>query len=120
MTRLKAALLLITHNLRELLIAIDQAGNVIVCTLTLQTGYSDETLSAHCWRAYRDDKPWGRILMPPIDWLFSWQKPDPKYRDEQGNVITGHCRRAYLKEQARDYMPPEYRKTEGASPERSA
>lgn len=47
--------------------------------------------------------------MPMIDWLFSWQKLDPVFKDEAGNPITGHCRRAYEKEKARDYLPPEYR-----------
>jgi hypothetical protein len=47
--------------------------NVLVCTLTWRVGYSDETLSAHCWRSYRDGRVWGRWFMPPIDWLFSWQ-----------------------------------------------
>ena len=104
-----AKLRIVLLNGRELLVAIDQALNVIVCTITLQTGYSDETLSAHCWRSYRDGKVWGRLFMPPIDWLFSWQKADPQFKDEAGNVITGHCRRAYCKEKARDYLPPEYR-----------
>lgn len=105
----KAALILIGHNLREFLIALDQALNVVVCALTMQVGYSDETLSAHCWRAYRERKVFGRFFMPPIDWLFSWQKPIPEFLDETGAAITGHCRRAYCKEKARDYLPPEYR-----------
>lgn len=106
---MKETLLLTLRNLRELAVSLDQALNVVICTLGLQQGYSDETMSAHCWRAYRDGKPWGRLLMPPIDWLFSWQANDPQYRDADGNVITGHCRRAYEKERARDYLPPEYR-----------
>jgi hypothetical protein len=104
--------MLFLRNLREFLVALDQALNVIVCMLTWQQAFSDETLSAHCWRSYRDGKIWGRILMPPIDLLFSWQKADPQFKDEKGNVITGHCRRAYCKEKARLYMPVEYR--EGA------
>jgi hypothetical protein len=96
-------------NLRELLVALDQFLNVLVCLIGGQIGYSDETLSAHCWRVYRDGKPWGRILMPPIDWMFSWQKADEQYTDEEGAVITGHCRRAFMKEKARSYLPPDYR-----------
>ena len=46
--------------------------------------------------------------MPPIDFMFSWQKPDAAYADKNGPV-TGHCYRAYLKEKARSYLPPEYR-----------
>jgi len=102
-------LALLLHNGRELLVAIDQAANVIVSTLTLRRGYSDETLSAHAWRSYRAKKVWGRVFLPLIDLLFAWQKPDPQYRDESGQPITSHCRRAYEKERARQYLPPEYR-----------
>ena len=97
------------HNLREFLVALDQACNVLVCLLTLRRGWSDETLSAHCWRSYRDGKFFGLLLMPPIDWLFAWQKADPQYTDEAGNVITSHCRRSWCKEKARAYLPPDYR-----------
>lgn len=96
-------------NLREILVALDQLANVLLCTIGLQRAWSDETLSAHCWRAYRDGKPWGRIFMPPIDLLFSWQAVDPSIKDENGVPIKGHCQRAFGKERARDYLPPEYR-----------
>lgn len=109
MQSIRAALLLTLLNLRELLVALDQFFNVIVGLLTLRQAWSDETLSAHCWRSYRDGKLWGRILMPPIDWMFSWQKPDPVFVDEAGEPIKGHCRRAYAKELARMYSPPEER-----------
>jgi hypothetical protein len=100
-------------NLRELLIAVDQCFNVLVCLIGFQRGYSDESLSAHAWRAYRDGKPWGLLLMPPIDLLFFWQKPDPSYVDERGKPVEGHCRRAFLKERDRAYLPPEYRTEPG-------
>lgn len=106
---MKAALLLSMRNLREVLISIDQLLNVLLSLLTFRPAWSDETLSAHCWRSYRDGLVFGRLLMPPIDWLFSWQSRDEVFLDENGAPITGHCRRAYLKEKARDYMPPEYR-----------
>jgi hypothetical protein len=86
--------------------------NVLVGILTLQQAYSDETLSAHCWRSFRDGKIWGRMFMPPIDLMFSWQHPNPEVTDDKGNPAVGHCHRAYLKEKQRDYLPPEYR-TEG-------
>jgi hypothetical protein len=108
-TRLKAALVLTLLNLREFLIAVDQGLNVVVCILTMRRAWSDETLSAHCWRSYKEGKLWGRFLMPPIDWLFSRQAVDPSIKDEAGQPIKGHCRRAYEKEKARDYLPPEYR-----------
>jgi hypothetical protein len=97
---------LIFHNLQQALIALDCLANVLVSTLTGNEGFATETLSAHAWRAR--DKPLGRFFIPPIDWLFSWQKPDPAYSDENGPV-TGHCRRAFLKERARSYLPAEYR-----------
>lgn len=103
------ALRLTLQNLREILIAIDQLANVVLCTIGLERAWSDETLSSHCWRAYRGGKPWGRILMPLIDWLFSWQAVDVEIKDEAGVPIKGHCRRAFQKERARDYLPPEYR-----------
>jgi hypothetical protein len=113
MNFLRAKFQITLANLREVLIAIDQLGNVLLCTIGFQQSWSDETLSAHTWRLYRDGKPWGRILMPVIDWMFSWQKSDPAFTDEAGNVITGHCHRAYLKEKQRDYLPPEYRTAKG-------
>ena len=97
------------HNLIQALIALDCVANVLVSTLTLREGYATETLSAHCWRSYREGKLWGRLLMPPIDLMFSWQETDPLYVDESGAAITGHCRRAFEKEKARAYLPPAYR-----------
>jgi hypothetical protein len=108
---MKPYLITLLLNLRELLVAIDQFLNVLVCLVGGRIGYSDETLSAHCWRSFREGKFWGRVCMPPIDWMFSWQKSDPAYVDDSNVPITGHCRRAYEKEKARDYLPPEYRKT---------
>lgn len=96
------------HNAVQFAVALDQALNVIVGTLTGRQAYCDESLSAHCWRSYRDGKVWGKLFMPPIDLLFSWQKPDPEIT-EDGVPIEGHCRRAYMKEKMRRYMPPEYR-----------
>lgn len=96
-------------NLRELAVSFDQFVNVFLATLTGRVGSSDETLSAHCWRSYRDGRIWGHLFMPPIDWMFSWQTPDPKYLDELSKPVTGHCRRAYLKEKARAYLPADYR-----------
>jgi hypothetical protein len=94
-------------NLRELAVSVDQSFNVLACTVTLQQAYSDESLSAHAWRA--QEKPFGRFFRPVIDTLFSWQRPDPDFKDESGNPITSHCRRAFEKERARRYSPPEER-----------
>jgi hypothetical protein len=109
MNWIKAKVVLTFLNLRELLIALDQMANVLVCTIGFQQSWSDETMSAHIWRLYRDGKFWGRVLLPIADWIFSWQKVDPHFVDDKGNVVTSHCHRAYLKERERDYLPPEYR-----------
>jgi hypothetical protein len=92
---------MLLHNVREFLVAFDQMANVLVSMLTFRRGYSDETLSAHAFRSYRDGKVWGRIFLPIIDFLFSWQKQEPG--------VSGHCHGAYLKEKARAYLPAEYR-----------
>jgi len=73
------------------------------------TNFADETLSAHAFRAHRRGRIWARLLMPVIDLLFAWQKPDPAFRDDAGQVVTAHCHRAYLKERRGHGLPPEYR-----------
>lgn len=79
----------------QLFIAIDQLLNVLITPL--QAGaYADETMSSRAYRMHRDGRPWGRVLMPVIDLLFRWQ-------------IAEHCRHAYIKEQARLQLPPEFR-----------
>ena len=81
--------------LYELFIACDQLLNVLITPL--QGGaFADETMSSRTYRMHRDGRPWGRILMPIIDWLFAWQVPE-------------HCKQAYLKERARVHLPPEFR-----------
>lgn len=76
-------------------VAIDQLVNVLA-TPFHRGAWADETLSARAYRAHRDGKPWGRLLMPAIDLLFRWQG-------------LGHCRAAYDKEAARLHSPPETR-----------
>lgn len=79
----------------ELFIAVDQLANVLITPLH-SGAYADETMSSRAYRMDRDGKPWGRVLRPVIDALFCWQGP-------------GHCRGAYLKEQERIQLPPEFR-----------
>jgi len=104
---------------RETFLVIDQLLNAVLLGLAalvmaVVTGnpqnpaYSDETLSAHAWRAEKRDKPWGKFFRPVIDWMFLWQKPDPTIA-VNGVVVTGHCQRAYLKEKLKRGLPPEYR-----------
>jgi hypothetical protein len=102
---------IILHNAQQALIALDCLANVLICTLTGNEGYATETLSAHAWRAR--EKPLGRALRPLIDLLFSWQKPDPQYLNDAGEVVAGHCERAFIKERDGAYLPLEYRVSKG-------
>lgn len=77
-------------------IAFDQLVNALIPPLDGTVSYADETLSARCYRAHRDGKIMGRVLMPVIDLLFFWQGP-------------GHCKNAYIKEFERKNYPDEYR-----------
>ena len=77
-------------------IAFDQLVNALIPPLDGTVSYADETLSARCYRAHRDGKVLGRLLMPVIDLLFIWQGPD-------------HCKNAYIKEFERKNYPDEYR-----------
>lgn len=79
----------------QLFIALDQLLNVLITPLQVGA-YADETMSSRAYRMHRDGKPWGRVLMPIIDFLFAWQTPE-------------HCKHAYLKERARVQLPPEFR-----------
>ena len=76
-------------------IAFDQLVNALIPPLDGTVSYADETLSARCYRAHRDGKIMGRVLMPVIDLLFFWQGP-------------GHCKNAYIKEFSRKNYPDEY------------
>lgn len=76
------------------MIAIDQLINVMI-TPFMASAWADETLSARAYRAERDQKLFGKIFRPMIDWMFFWQ--------------IGHCEQAYEREQERMHVPPEYR-----------
>lgn len=118
-SRTSAALAAMIDLGREFLIGFDQLANALTGVLKVLAAlisgerqapaYADETLSARTWRAARRGKTVGLIARPVIDFLFAWQKPDPAIKDERGAVVTGHCHRAYLKEQLRRGLPPEYR-----------
>lgn len=88
------------HWAVQLFIACDQLLNVLVTPLGAGA-WADETLSCRAYRMWRDGKPWGRIWMPVIDFLFSWQALPPG--------AIGHCHGAYLKERQRYNLPPEMR-----------
>lgn len=80
----------------QVFIAFDQLVNTLIPPLDGTIGWADETLSARCYRAHRDGKVLGRLLMPVIDLLFIWQGP-------------GHCKNAWQKELDRKNFPEEYR-----------
>lgn len=94
---------------RQVGIALDQLLNAIIPPVEGCLSYADETLSARCWRSYRDGRIAGRYVMPIFDAMFSWQSLDPLIVDEYKVPIRGHCRRAYWKEVQRRNEPPEYR-----------
>ena len=88
------------HWLIQLFIAVDQLLNVLVTPFSVGA-WADETLSCRAYRMWRDGKPWGRIFMPVIDFLFAWQELPPG--------ALGHCHGAYIKERQRYNLPPEMR-----------
>ena len=91
-------------------IAIDQLLNVFPCF-----GYADETLSARAYRASKNNRYPGKLLMPLIDLLFLWQADDDEVNALAGRTITRHCERAYWKEVLRRSLPPEYRNADSQS-----
>ncbi|MGX5662246.1 hypothetical protein [Diaphorobacter nitroreducens] len=80
----------------QVFIAVDQLANALIPPIDGTLSYADETLSARAYRAHRDGKILGKLLMPVIDLLFFWQG-------------KGHCYNAYLKEHRRANLPSEYR-----------
>lgn len=82
------------HNLKQLLIALDQLANVLVSIFTGNKSWSDETLSARAWRHKLDgSRSWPAWV---IDHLFFWQ--------------DAHCKTAYESEIERRQLPPSMRK----------
>lgn len=89
-------------------IAVDQLINALWPSfLWGHLSFADETLSARTWRGARSAKRIPMLLLPVIDFLFSWQTAD--LNDEDGTPIASHCHRAYEKEKMRRGLPPEYR-----------
>jgi len=85
-------------------IAIDQLLNVFPCF-----GYADETLSARSYRAWKNGRYPGKLMMPFIDFLFLWQAQDTEVNAVAGKAVPRHCERAFYKEKLRRSLPPEYR-----------
>lgn len=78
----------VIHLFIQTLVAIDQLANALLL------GYADETLSSRAYRADRDQKIFGRIFRPVIDWLFFWQ--------------ANHCYQAYQEELHRRQYPKHF------------
>jgi hypothetical protein len=94
---------------RQVSIALDQFLNALIPPFEGCLSWADETLSARCWRAYRDGRVVGRAVMPVFDLMFAWQRLDPSVVGEDGVPVRGHCQRAFWKEVQRRNEPPEYR-----------
>ena len=90
----------IKHWFIQLFLALDQLLNVLVTPFS-GGAWADETLSCRAYRMWAKERPWGRIWMPVIDWMFAWQKIPPE--------AIGHCHAAYLNEKKRYNMPAEMR-----------
>lgn len=84
----------------QVFIAFDQLVNALIPPFGALS-YADETLSARTYRAWRDHRIMGSVLLPIIDFLCLWQTKQ-------------HCYHAYLKEQERRNLPPEYRENPDA------
>lgn len=87
------------HNLKQLLIAIDQLLHIIIFLICapLQRHYADETLSSHCWRMDRDGvRAWPRRM---VDRLLFFDKD--------------HCQESYNSELKGRQLPPELRNRPG-------
>lgn len=85
-------------------IAFDQMVNAtlsLVLPWAWRGVWADETLSCRAYRAWKDGKRMGLIMMPVIDRLFAWQELP------QGAI--GHCHGAYIKERTKYNLPPEMR-----------
>lgn len=92
------------HVLLQNAIAFDQMANTFLSLFSpfaWSGTWADETLSCRANRAYADNKMFGKITMPVIDFLFAWQKIPAG--------AIGHCHAAYMSEQARYNMPAELR-----------
>lgn len=112
MTRVSAACKALASLAFQSALLLDLALNTILLGVgaifvALWTGdeqepcYASETLSAHAWRSDQKHTWWARMTRPAIDFLFSWQKPNPA-------LGAGHCERAFTEQKLRMYLPREY------------
>jgi hypothetical protein len=86
--------------LQQIWMGVDQLLNALIPPLTGVVSSAGETLSARAFRAWRDGRLWGRVLLPVINTIFFWQE--------------NHCRGAHARLMEHAYLPDEYR-TAGAN-----
>lgn len=84
---------ILLHNLKQLLIAIDQLLNTIIGTIFFYRSWADETLSSLCYRLHKSGKcSWPMFL---VDKIFFWEKE--------------HCKQSFESEKLGRQLPPEAR-----------
>ncbi len=86
---------ILTHNLNQFLIAMDQLANVVFCSIFLphEKSWGDETLSSHAWRWHiAGIRSWPKTV---IEAIFFWE--------------NNHCREAFESERLGRLLPPEAR-----------
>lgn len=81
------------HNLKQLLIALDQLANVLVGLVCGYRSWADETLSAKAYRLELErGRTWARKLIDTLLWFDK-----------------DHCRTSYESEVLKRQMPPSMR-----------
>lgn len=85
------------HNIKQILIAVDQLANTIFCTIfePKTKCWADESLSAHCHRC-KDTSTFWKYFRILVDTLFFFD--------------YNHCEEAYISEKEGKQLPPEERK----------
>jgi hypothetical protein len=86
---------LLLAYLQQIWMGVDQLVNALIPPFTGVVSSAGETLSARAFRAWRDGRPWGRVMLPFINTIFFWQ--------------DNHCRGAHARLMERTYLPDEYR-----------
>lgn len=89
---------ILKHNLKHLLIALDQFFNVFLCMLIMPATkhYADETLSSHCYRwSVAGTAQWPRNILDKIAYYLGDGKD--------------HCYNSYMSERCGKQLPPEMR-----------
>ena len=76
--------------LKQVLIAIDQLLNAVICN-----GWADETMSSVAWRMEKEGRWFGKLMRPLIDGIFFWDK--------------NHCQESFNSEREHRHLPPEAR-----------